>query len=96
MHAMSVEPNPAPNSASAAATIRTVATQYHLTGQLEVAGPIEAPIASTPRWVICLKSASERRFTVALFFKAETYVSSRQATIGDRCDGQAYQSLPPG
>jgi hypothetical protein len=92
---MPVEPTPAPNILKAIPAIKFTAGQYHLTGQLEIAGPIEAPAASLIPWVICLKSASEPRFTVALFYKADTLVSSREATIGDRCDSQAYQPLPP-
>jgi hypothetical protein len=85
---------PPPSLAKATANIRTVAGQYHLTGQLEVAGPIEAPIVSTPPWVICLKSASQPRFSVALYYKADIYVSSHEATLGDHCDSQAFQALP--
>jgi hypothetical protein len=94
-HDMPVEPTPAPNIPKAIPVVKFVASQYHLTGQLEIAGPIEAHAASLTPWVICLKSASEPRFTVALFYKADTLVSSRMATIGDRCNSQAYESLPP-
>jgi hypothetical protein len=88
------EPKTAPDVQKAGANIKAVAGQYQLSGQLEIAGPIEAPIVSTPPWVICLKSASQPRFTVALFYKADAFVSSREATIADRCDGQIYRPLP--
>jgi len=88
------EPKTAPDVQKAGANVKAVAGQYHLSGQLEIAGPIEASIVSTPPWIICLKSASQPRFTVALFYKADTFVSSREATIADRCDSQIYQPLP--
>jgi hypothetical protein len=88
------EPKTAPDVQKAGANIKAVAGQYQLSGQLEIAGPIEAPIVSTPPWVICLKSASQPRFTVALLYKADAFVSSREATIADRCDGQIYRPLP--
>jgi hypothetical protein len=88
------EPKTAPDLQKAGANVKVVAGQYHLSGQLEIAGPIEASIVSTPPWIICLKSASQPRFTVALFYKADTFVSSREATIADRCDSQIYRPLP--
>ncbi|WMT72534.1 hypothetical protein [Bradyrhizobium sp. Ash2021] len=88
------EPVPAPDASKAVPIIKTVAGQYHLTGQLEIAGPIEAPIASSIPWVICLRSASAPRQTYALFYKKDEYVSSRISTIGDRCDSQVYEPLP--
>jgi hypothetical protein len=94
-HDMPVEPTPAPSIPKAIPVIKIAAGQYHLAGQLQIAGPIEAPAASLTPWVICLKSGSEPRFTVALFYKGDTFVSSRVATLGDRCDSQAYQPLPP-
>jgi hypothetical protein len=94
MHDMPDEPKPSPDVQKAVPNIKTVAGQYHLTGPLEIAGPIEAPIVSTPPWIICLKSASQPRFTVALFYKGDSYVSARTATIGDRCDSQTYRPLP--
>jgi hypothetical protein len=94
MHDMPEEPNPAPDVKKAIPSVKAVATQYHLTGQLEIAGPIEAPIMSSIPWVICLRAASAPHQTYALFFKADTYVSSRMSTIGARCDTQSYQPLP--
>jgi hypothetical protein len=88
------EPKTAPDIQKASANLKTVAGQYQLSGQLEIAGPIEAPAVSTPPWIICLKSASQPRFTVALFYKADVFVSSRESTIADRCDGQIYRPLP--
>jgi hypothetical protein len=88
------EPKTAPDVQKAGANIKMVAGQYQLSGQLEIAGPIEASIVSTPPWIICLKSASQPRFAVALFYKADTFVSSREATIADRCDSQVYRPLP--
>jgi hypothetical protein len=87
-------PKTAPDVQKAGANVKAVAGQYHLSGQLEIAGPIEASIVSTTPWIICLKSTSQPRFTVALFYKADTYVSSREATMADRCDGQIYRRLP--
>jgi hypothetical protein len=83
----------APDVQKAGANVRVVAGQYNLSGQLEIAGPIEAPVVSTPPWIICLKAASQPRFTIALFYKADTFVSSREATIADRCDSQIYRPL---
>jgi hypothetical protein len=88
------EPKTAPDVQKAGANVKVVAGQYQLSGQLEIAGPIEASIVSTSPWIICLKSASQLRFTIALFYKADTYVSSREATMADRCDGQSYRPLP--
>jgi hypothetical protein len=89
-----LEKEPAPDIAKAVAGIKNVAGEYHLTGQLEIAGPIDAPIASLTPWVICLRSSAETRFKVALSYKGDTYVSAREATMADRCDNQAYQPLP--
>ena len=93
IHDMPEEAKPAPDVQKAIPSIKVVAGQYHLTGQLEIAGPIEAPIVSTPPWVICLRSAASPRQTYALFYTADTYVSSRMSTIGDRCDSQTYQPI---
>jgi hypothetical protein len=87
------EPKIAPDVQKAGPNVKVVAGQYNLSGQLEIAGPIEAPVVSTPPWIICLKSASQPRFTIALFYKADTFVSSREATIADRCDSQIYRPL---
>ncbi len=89
-----VEQVPAPDIAKAISAIKAVAGQYHLTGGLQIAGPIKAPEVSLVPWVICLRSPSESRFTIAIFYKADTLVSSREATIADRCDSQAYQPMP--
>jgi hypothetical protein len=88
------EPKTAPDVQKAGANVKVVAGQYHLSGQLEIAGPIEASIVSSPPWIICLKSASQPRFAVALFYKADTFVSAREGTIADRCDSQIYRPLP--
>jgi hypothetical protein len=85
---------PSPDIAKAKPNIIAVASQYHLPGQLQIAGPLEAPPASLIPWVICLRGTSEARFTVALFYKGDTYVSSRESIIADRCDSQKYQPLP--
>jgi hypothetical protein len=89
-----VEQVPAPDVAKAMSAIKNVAGQYHLTGELQIAGPIKAPAVSLDPWVICLRSPSETRFTIAIFYKADTLVSSREATVADHCDSQAYQRLP--
>jgi hypothetical protein len=94
MHDMPEEPNPAPDVKKAIPSVKAVAAQYHLTGQLEIAGPIEAPIMSSVRWVICLRAASAPQQTHTLFFKADTNVSSRISTLGDHCDAQSYRPLP--
>jgi hypothetical protein len=88
------EPAPPPDVSKAIPIIKTVASQYHLTGQLEIAGPIEAAIASSIPWIICLRSAATPRQTIALFYRKDEYVSSRLSTIGDRCDSQIYKALP--
>jgi hypothetical protein len=84
---------PAPDLAKSLSKIRDVAGEYHLTGQLEVAGPIDAPVASLNPWLVCLRSASETRFIVALAYKGNDYVSAREAIMADRCEKQAYQPL---
>jgi hypothetical protein len=83
------EPRTAPDVQKAGTNVKVVAGQYHLSGQLEIAGPIEAPIVSMLPWM----SALQPRFTVALFYKADTFVSSREATMADRCDSQIYRPL---
>ena len=89
-----VEQASAPDIAKTISAIKTVAGQYHLTGELQIAGPIKAPAASLDPWVLCLRSPSETRFTIAIFYKADALVSSREATIADRCDTQSYQPIP--
>jgi hypothetical protein len=84
---------PAPDVAEALSTINTVAAEYHLTGQLDIAGPIEAPVASLDPWLVCLRSPSETRFIVAIAYQGNTYVSAREATIADQCEKQAYHPL---
>ncbi len=61
------DPKPPPAISKAAANIKTVAGQYHLTGTLEIAGPIEAPASSLIPWIICLRSATASQATYALF-----------------------------
>jgi hypothetical protein len=90
---LSDEPKIAPDVQKAGANVRVVASQYSLSGHLEISGPIEAPVVSKPPWIICLKSTSQPRFTIALFYNADTFVSSREATIADRCDSQIYWPL---
>lgn len=87
------QPSP-PNAQLAFPNIKKVAAQYHLTGQLEFAGPFEAPITSPAPWEICLKGASDTRFSVALLYKGDTFNSAREATMGDHCDHQNYQIIP--
>ena len=94
MHDMPAESNPAPDVKKAIPSVKAVAAQYHLTGQLEIAGPIEAPIISSIPWVICTRAAAAPQQSYALFFKADTFVSARMSTLGDHCDGQTYQPLP--
>jgi hypothetical protein len=88
------EPKIAPDVQRAIPNIKKVAAEYHLTGPLEIAGPIEAPITLSTPWEFCLKSAYETRFKVALFYKENTFDSARQAIMGDRCDNQNYQTIP--
>jgi hypothetical protein len=89
-----LDTTPAPDLAKSIAKIKEVAGLYHLTGQLEVAGPVNAPVASLNPWLVCLRSASETRFIVALAYKGDDYVSAREAIMADRCEKQAYQPLP--
>jgi hypothetical protein len=89
-----VEQVPAPDVAKAMSAIKSVAGQYHLTGELLIAGPIKAPAVSLDPWMICLRSPSETRFTIAIFYKGDASVSSREATIADHCDSQTYQPIP--
>jgi hypothetical protein len=74
-----VEQEPSPDITKAKPNIITIASQHHLRGQLQIAGPIEAPPVSLTPWVICLRGASEARFTAALFYKGGTYVSPRES-----------------
>ena len=94
MHDTPETPSPAPDIAKAIPTVKTVAGQYHLTGQIEIAGPIEAPIMSSIPWVICMRAAAAPPQTYAIFFKADTFVSARMSTLGDHCDAQSYRPLP--
>ena len=89
-----VEQVPAPDVAKAILAIKNVAGEYHLTGELQIAGPIKASETSLDPWVICLRTPSEARFTIAIFYKADALVSSREATIADHCDSQAYHPMP--
>jgi hypothetical protein len=88
------EQAPAPDIAKAISAIKNVAGQYHLIGELQIAGPIKAPVVSLDPWVICLRSPSETRFTIAIFYKTDALVSSREATVADHCDSQAYRPIP--
>jgi hypothetical protein len=85
---------PPPDITKALPAIKNVVGQMNLTGQLQFAGPIATPNKNDPPYFICLKSTSEVRFTVALFFKGDKYDSARMATMDDGCDSQAYQPLP--
>jgi hypothetical protein len=89
-----VEQVPAPDVAKAISAIKNVAGQHHLSGELQIAGPIKASATSLDPWVICVRSPSEARFTIAIFYKADALVSSREATIADHCDSQAYRPMP--
>ena len=89
-----LEQGPSPDLHKAIPAIKAVASQYHLVGQLEIAGPIIAPAISVNPWVICLRSTSQSRFTIAIFYKADALVSSREATLGDLCDSQEYKPIP--
>jgi hypothetical protein len=80
-----------PDITKALPAIKTVVGQMNLPGPLQFAGPFATPNKYDPPYIICLKSSSETRFTVALFFKGDTYVSARTATAADRCDSAPYQ-----
>jgi hypothetical protein len=88
------EPKIVPDVQGAIPDIKKIAAQYHLTGPLEIAGPIEAPITLITPWEFCLKSASETRFKIALLYKGTAFDSARQATMADHCDDQNYQTIP--
>jgi hypothetical protein len=49
-----LEQVPAPDIAKAISAIKNVAGQYHLAGELQIAGPVKAPAVSLDPWVICL------------------------------------------
>jgi hypothetical protein len=83
-----------PDISKALPAIKNVVDQMHLAGPLQFAGPFATANKDDPPHIICLKSTSETRFTVALFFKGDKYDSARMATVADRCDGQTYQPLP--
>jgi hypothetical protein len=87
-------PPPPPEISKALPAIKNVVDQMHLAGPLQFAGPFASANKDDPPHIICLKSTSETRFTVALFFKGDKYDSARMATVADRCDGQTYQPLP--
>jgi hypothetical protein len=87
------EPKVAPDVQKAIPDIKKVAAEYHLTGPLEIAGPIEAPIPLSTPWEFCLKSASETRFKIALLYKGNAFDSAREATMGDHCNNQNYQAI---
>jgi hypothetical protein len=87
-------PAPPPDITKALPAIKNVVGQMNLTGQLQFAGPIAASNKNDPPYLICVKSASESRFIVALFFKGDKYDSARMSTTNDACDSQAYQPLP--
>jgi hypothetical protein len=66
----------------------------NLPGPFQFAGPFATSNKSDPPHFFCLKSNSETRFTVTLFFKGDKYESARIATPADHCDGSPYQALP--
>jgi hypothetical protein len=85
---------PPPDISKAITNIRGVANEFHLTTQLQVAGPFNAPASYDHPYIICLKRLAQPQFTVALFYKGDRYVSSRIATMADGCDSASYQALP--
>jgi hypothetical protein len=87
-------PLPLPDISKNLPTIRSVSREFHLTGQLLIAGPFDAPVQYDNPYIICLRSASETQFTVALFYKGDKYQTSRIATMADSCDSASYQPLP--
>jgi hypothetical protein len=87
-------PPPPPDITKELPVIKNVVGQMQLAGPLQFAGPLPTANKDDPPYIICLKSTSETRFTVALFFKGDKYDSARMATMADRCDSQAYQPLP--
>ena len=88
-----VPPAP-PDISKAIPNIRDVAKEFHLTAQLQVAGPFNAPANYDNPYIICVKSPAQPRFTIALFYKGDKYVSSRTAIMPDGCDSAPYQALP--
>jgi hypothetical protein len=87
-------PPPPPEITKALPAIKNVVGQMQLRGPLLFAGPFATASKDDPPYIICLKSTSESRFTIALFFKGDKYDSARMATMADRCDGQPYLPLP--
>jgi hypothetical protein len=87
-------PPPPPDIMKALPAIKAVVSQMNLTGPLQFAGPFATSTKNDPPHIICLKSSSETRFTVALFFKGDKYDSARIATTADQCDRAPYQALP--
>jgi hypothetical protein len=87
-------PLPLPDIAKDIPKIRGIANEFHLTQGLQIAGPFTAPASYDNPYIICVKSLAQPRFTIALFYKGDRYVSSRIATMADGCDSASYQALP--
>jgi hypothetical protein len=87
-------PPPPPEIAKALPAIKTVVDRMNLPGPFQFAGPFATSSRSDPPHFFCLKSNSESRFTITLFFKGDKYESARIATPADHCDGAPYQALP--
>ena len=69
----------------------------HFQPPIEVTDPIQAPVFSTPPWMVCIRSAQSeetRRITYTAFFKDE-YTDSRYSAIVDGCAAQGYHLFQP-
>jgi hypothetical protein len=82
-----------PDPAIAVKGLKQAAQEAKLAEPLEISQPTEAPAPSTPRWIICLRSAaseeSKKRIYSVLFSK-NAYTALRLSVILDRCDGQTF------
>jgi hypothetical protein len=78
---------------------RQAAAESHFAPPIEATDVIRANPNSTPRWMVCLRSAKSeesKRVTYSVFFNDKAYVSSRYSVIMDPCVSQAYHPLKPG
>jgi hypothetical protein len=86
------DPDP-PDHAKALIFLRNVVIWAKLQEPVEMSAPIRAPVNSSVRWIICVRSAAteaSKRLTYSVFFKNSEFKDYRLSAIMEGCDGQSY------
>lgn len=86
----------APEPAKAVEGAKRAATEAKLTEPLEVTSVRKADPLSPGPYIVCVRgAASEKtpRYTYAVFFKNNDFVSSRMSVLIDDCEAQAFSHL---